>query len=143
MIIQLQSSTAENTAAARRSLEAMVRGWGHEITQTLPDSASAARGSHGDERDRVIDPVSLTALVLAIPSAATAVLDLADRIRKRRRAEELIGHAKELAGQQVAVRVISRSRTVELSTLTPDQLLDLLSDEGHQDTTSLPQATAE
>jgi hypothetical protein len=63
--------------------------------------------------------VALTALVLSIPSAATAVLDLADRITKRRTAKELIDHAKQLACRQVTVRVISRSRTIELRAMTP------------------------
>ena len=62
---------------------------------------------------------------MSIPPAALAVRDLADRIRKRRRANELIDHAQQLAAQQVTVYLMSRSRTVELRTLTPDQLLDL------------------
>ena len=41
--------------------------------------------------------------MLSIPSAALAVADLADRIRKRRRATELIDHAQQLAAQQVTV----------------------------------------
>ena len=69
--------------------------------------------------------MSLATLVLSIPSAALAVLDLADRIRKRRRANELIDHAQQLAAQQVTVYLITPGRTVELRTLTPDQLLDL------------------
>ena len=68
-------------------------------------------------------------LVLSIPSAALAVADLADRIRKRRRARELIDHAQHLAAQHVTVRVISHGHAAELRTLTPDQLLDLLADE--------------
>ena len=63
--------------------------------------------------------------MLSIPSAALAVLDLADRIRKRRRATELIDHAQQLAAQHVTVHLITQGRTVELRTLTPDQLLDL------------------
>ena len=67
--------------------------------------------------------------MLSIPSVALAVLDLADRIRKRRRAEELIGRAQHLAAQQVTVFLISDGRAVDLRTLTPDQLLDLLASE--------------
>jgi hypothetical protein len=40
---------------------------------------------------------SQASLVLSIPSAALAVTDLADRIRKRRRATELIDHAQQVA----------------------------------------------
>jgi len=57
------------------------------------------------------------------------VLDLADRIHKRRRAKELIDNAQQLAAQQVTVCLISQNRTVELRTLTPDHLLDLQADE--------------
>ena len=78
---------------------------------------------------KVIDPVSVAALVVSIPSAALAVLDLADRIRKRRRAQELIDHARQLAARQVTVCLMSPGRVVELRTLGPDQLLDLMADE--------------
>src|SRR6266704_3073392 len=119
MIIQLEGATAENVEAARRSLDAVAHSWGHEIAQA-PAEATAAAGTIHDN-GKVIDPVSLAALVLSIPSAALAVQDLADRIRKRRRARELIDHAQQLAARQVTTRLISRSHTVELRTLTPDQ----------------------
>ncbi len=121
MIIQLASASTEHTQAARRSLEAIAEGWGTEITET---PASAAGAIHLDD-GKVIDPISLATLMLSIPPAALAVLDLADRIHKRRRATELIDHAQQLATQHVTVRLITQSRTVELRTLTPDQLLDL------------------
>jgi hypothetical protein len=126
MIIQLESATAENVGAAKRSLEAIVHSWGHKFTEA-PAKATTAAGTIHD--DKVIDPVSVASLVLAIPSAALAVQDLADRIRKRRRARELIDHAQQLAAQQVTVYLMAPSRTVELTTLTPDQLLDLQADE--------------
>jgi hypothetical protein len=53
-------------------------------------------------------------------------VDLADRIRKRRRAGEFINHAQQLAEQQVTIYVIVPEPAVELRTLTPDELLDLL-----------------
>jgi hypothetical protein len=127
MIIQLESATAENVEAAKRSLGAIAHGWGHEVAENPVEATTAARTTHYD--DKVIDPVSMAALVLSIPSSALAVLDLTDRIHKRRRAKELIDHAQELVAQQVTVCLISRSRTVELRTLAPDQLLDLLADE--------------
>jgi len=77
----------------------------------------------------VIDPISLAALLVSIPSAALAVADLADRIQKRRRAKELIDHAHQLADQQVTVSLTSPSGPVELATVTPDQLLDLTAEE--------------
>jgi hypothetical protein len=127
MIIQLESATAENVEAAKRNLEALAHSWGHEMIEPLantPDTAAAARND-----DKVIDPVSVAALVVSIPSAALAVVDLADRIHKRHRAKELIDHAQQLATRQVTLCLMSQSRPVELTTLAPDQLLDLLTDE--------------
>ena len=128
MIIQLEGATAGNVAAAKRSLEAIAQSWGHEIAETPAEATAAAATIHGHD-GKVIDPASVAALVLSIPSAALAVLDLADRIRKRRRAKELIDHAQQLAARQVTVCLMSRSRTVELRTLAPDQLLDMLAGE--------------
>src|SRR6266851_3171043 len=125
MIIQLERATAENVEAAKHSLGAIAHNWGHEIAEAPAEATAAAATIHDDD-DKVIDPVSAAALVLSIPSAALAVLDLADRIRKRRRARELIDHAQQLAAQQVTACLISRNSTVELRTLAPDQLLDLL-----------------
>lgn len=127
MIIRLESVTAGNVEAARRSLAAMAHGWGQEIAEAPSAVAEAGTIHHGD--DKAVDPVALASLVLSIPSAALAVQDLADRIRKRSRAKELIDHAQHLAAQQVTVTLITGNRAVELHALTPDQLLDLPADE--------------
>jgi hypothetical protein len=127
MIIQLEGPATGNMEAAQRNLQALAHRWGYEITQA-PAGALTAATSH-DQHSKVIDPVSVAAAVLSIPSAALAVLDLADRIHKRRRARELIDHAQQLAAQHVTVRLISQGRTAELRTMTPDQLLDLLAGE--------------
>lgn len=127
MIIHLESATAENVEAARRTLAALAHSWGHDTTEApapTPDATEVARTD-----DKVIDPISVATLILSIPSAALAVHDLADRIHKRRRATELIDHARQLAAQHVTVHLISPSRPAELTTLTPDQLLDLLTDD--------------
>ncbi len=88
MIIQLDSASADDMGAARHSLEALARGWGYEITKTPAETGPAVRASHDD--GKAIDPVAVASLVLSVPSAALAVADLADRIRKRRRAADLI-----------------------------------------------------
>jgi len=123
MIIQLDSATTGNTGPARHSLEELARSWGHEIAVTPAGATLTARTGH--DEGKAIDPVAAASLVLSIPSAALAVADLADRIRKRRRAAELIDHARQLAARQVTIYVISPGCTTDLSTLTPDQLLDL------------------
>ena len=66
--------------------------------------------------------------MLSLPSAALAVVDLADRIRKRRRAQELIDHARQLATQHVTTYLVTQHRPIEIADLNPDQLLDLLAD---------------
>jgi hypothetical protein len=128
MIIQLASAAGEDTSAAMRSLQALARSWGVEIVDAPAEAAAAAGAGHHDD-SKVIDPVAVASLVLSIPSAALAVADLADRIRKRRRAQELMDHAQHLAAQQVSIYLISHGRTTDLRTLTPDQLLDQLADE--------------
>jgi hypothetical protein len=123
MIIQLEGATAQDTSMARRSLEELARGWGEEIT----DTPAAGSARHGDGKG--VDPVALATLVVSIPSGALAAVDLADRIRKRRRAGELIERAQQLAEQQVTIYVVVPERVVERRTLTPDQLLELLPDD--------------
>jgi hypothetical protein len=39
-----------------------------------------------DADRKVIDPISLAALILSIPSAVLAVMDIADRLTKHRKA---------------------------------------------------------
>ena len=123
MIIQIEGPVTENVEAAQRSLEDLAHRWGYDIAQS-PDGAVPAATSQ-DEYSKAIDPASVAAVVLSIPSAALAVVDLADRIRKRRRASELIDHGQQLADQHVSVLVISHGHTTELRTMTPDQLLEL------------------
>ena len=72
MIIQLESATTENLEAARRSLEAMAHGWGHEIAEAPAEATPAAGTSHDDD-GKVIDPVSVATLVVSIPPAVLAV----------------------------------------------------------------------
>ena len=115
---------------ARRSLEDLARGWGQEIVPAPAQAAAPAGPGHGPGDDgKVIDPVAVASLVLSLPSAALAVADLADRIRKRRRAADLIDHARQLAARQVTIYLISYGRPADLHALTPDQLLDQIAGE--------------
>jgi hypothetical protein len=127
MIIQIESSTAENVEVARRSLVSLAQSRGCQIAEPPAEVTAPAKAMDSD--DKVIDPVSVAALVVSLPSAALAVLDLADRIQKRRRAKELIDQAQQLAAQQVTLSVITQTRTVEIRTMAPDQLLDLLAEQ--------------
>lgn len=127
MIIRLDGGTAEKRQAAKQELASLTEGWGHELTNE--STAIQAPATEQDRHDdRVIDPVSLTALIVSLPAAALAVHDLADRVRKRRRAHELIDHARHLAEQQVIVWLISQDRQIEISSMDPDHLLELMTD---------------
>jgi len=127
MIIQLESSATKDIDAARQSLAAVARSWGHELTDAPTNKGEATQRAGHDEK--VIDPLSLTALVLSVPSAALAVVDLADRIRQRHWAQKLIDHARQLAAQHVTTCLVTEHRKIELADLDPDHLLELLADE--------------
>jgi hypothetical protein len=115
MIIRLDGATDQDA----RGLLALTESWGQPATVA---PAPAPAEPHHDYRG--VDPVALTSLILSVPSAALAVWDLTDRIRKRKRAAELIDHARELSERGVTVSVVYRERVIEIRRLTPDQLLD-------------------
>jgi len=98
------------------------RGGGRGIVSKPWPIAGAARsprpGGVGDRRRR---PVTRAAAKVIEPGAGgrpgavdplgpLAVADLADRIRKRRRAKELIDQAQHLAAQQATVSLVSGQR---------------------------------
>jgi hypothetical protein len=76
---------------------------------------------------KVIEPVSLAAVILAIPGAVLAVFDGVDRVRKRHKARAMIEQAKRLTlDLQVRILVIAADDQAHtLDQLTPDQLLTL------------------
>ncbi|WAL98466.1 hypothetical protein [Streptomyces sp. Je 1-369] len=120
MIIEFVGADAE---AAGKSVAELTARWGYPAVP-----ASAAEPAT-DPDNKVVDPVAVAALVMSIPSAMLAVADIADRIHKRRRAGDLIERAQQLRAQQATARLVREDRTVDLATLTPDQLLDLIADE--------------
>ncbi|MQY15184.1 hypothetical protein SRB5_53620 [Streptomyces sp. RB5] len=120
MIIELVGA---DTEAAGKSISELTASWGY------PAEPVRAEKPAEDPDTKVVDPVSLAALIVSIPSAVLAVADITDRIRNRRRAGELIERARELQAQQATARLVLEDRSVDLATLTPDQLLDLTADE--------------
>ncbi|MEK2491177.1 hypothetical protein WN990_16610 [Kitasatospora purpeofusca] len=120
MIIEIVGPGAE---AARESIAAVTTDWG-QPAETIPSTATVT----GPDT-KGVDPVAVTSLLLSVPSAVLAVADIADRIRKRRRAGELIEQARQLSTEQTTARLVRADRSVDLATLTPDQLLDLIADE--------------
>ncbi|MGW5638491.1 hypothetical protein [Streptomyces sp. NPDC003832] len=120
MIIEFVGADAE---AAGKSVAALTANWGYS-----PEPAPTA-GPASDPDTKGVDPVAVTSLVVSIPSAMLAVADIADRIRKRRRASELIERAQQLRAQQATARLVREDGSVDLAALTPDELLDLIADE--------------
>ncbi|WP_055618458.1 hypothetical protein [Streptomyces phaeochromogenes] len=120
MIIEFVGADVE---AAGKSVAALTSSWGYQ-----PEPAPTAQPAN-DPDTKGVDPVAVTSLLVSIPSAMLAVAEIADRIRKRRRAGELIERAQQLTAQQAAVLLVREDGSVDLATLTPDQLLDLIADE--------------
>jgi hypothetical protein len=120
MIIEIVGAEAE---AARKTIAAVTASWGHPADTALSTTTVTSPDTKG------IDPVAVTSLLLSVPSAMLAVADIADRILKRRRAGELIERARQLSTEQTTARLVRADRSVDLATLTPDQLLDLIAEE--------------
>jgi hypothetical protein len=129
MIIQVEGVSAEDVAEAERSLGELARDWDVTVAETGPaETKVIPRGGY-----RGVDPIALTSLILSLPSSFLAVADLADRITKLKRAGELIDHAQLLSDKRVTALVITETRTVELRSLSPDQLIDLAAAEEDDD----------
>ena len=127
MIIEFVGAATENVEAAGHSLAALTTSWGYH-PEPAPTTTPTDDPATGPDT-KVIDPVALSSLIVSIPSAMLAVADITDRILKRRRATALIEHAQQLAAQHATARLVREDRSVDLATLTPDQLLDLIADE--------------
>ena len=94
-----------------------------------PDLKLAARplDAEAAARPKAVDPVAVAALVVSIPSAVLAVLDLADRIKKRRRAKALIKTAGRIRiERRVEVLTVTADGPRPLADLDPDALLSLV-----------------
>jgi hypothetical protein len=78
------------------------------------------------ETGRKTDPVAIAALVLALPSAMLAAMDLAERIRLREKIARLIDLARRLKRDRgTAVRVETAAGLQDLAALDPDRVLAL------------------
>jgi ABC-type sulfate transport system permease component len=80
--------------------------------------------------DKTIDPVAVAAVVVSIPIAVLAVLDVMHRIAKRRRAKELVAAAGRLrVERRVEVLAVTPEGSVALADMDPDALLELIAQE--------------
>jgi hypothetical protein len=81
-----------------------------------------------DAERKVVDPISLATLILSIPAAVLAVIDIVDRLKKRRTAQAVIDAAKQArTEQQVDIYLLALDQTPQpVADLTPDRLLDFV-----------------
>jgi hypothetical protein len=96
-----------------------------------PEDVEARRQKAAESSDadrKIVDPISLTALIVSIPSAVLAVMDIADRLNKRRKARAVIDAAKQAKLEQHAdIYLLTVDQTPQpVADLTPDGLLDLV-----------------
>ena len=70
------------------------------------------------------DPVAVAALILAIPGAVLAMLDLAERARVAERVRRLL--AKVRASEGAATLHVGAEPPLDLATATEDEVMDLL-----------------
>lgn len=123
MIIHIESDTTVGLTSAKATLDKLIGEWGYRVRET-PLSTTASENLDRDN-EKSVDPVALAALIVSIPSAALAVTDLADRIRKRRRAQDLIDKIRSDLDGNTTLTLITDDGPRDLSELNPDQLLDL------------------
>jgi hypothetical protein len=76
---------------------------------------------------RVIDPITLIGVILAFPGAVLAVMDLADRIHKRKKAQAIIDAAQRVSNEtKVQVNfVLPQGTSRGVDQITADELLDV------------------
>jgi hypothetical protein len=104
---------------AVNQLTAVTSEWGVKV-----NVAPAGESDLPDSARKVIDPVSVAALVISIPAALLAVTDLADRIAKRRRATQLTANPPA-ADSTARAYIIIDGQLHTLDSIQPDQLLHL------------------
>jgi hypothetical protein len=80
-----------------------------------------------DGTHKTVDPTALVSVILAIPSAVLAVMDLADRLRKRGKAQKLTAAANRLRHEKrVTITVVGPDGTTwSLDRLEADTVLEI------------------
>ncbi len=80
-----------------------------------------------DGTHKTVDPIALVGVILAIPSAVLAVMDLADRLRKRGKAQKLTAAANRLRREKrVTITVVAPDGTTwSLDRLEADTVLEI------------------
>jgi hypothetical protein len=89
--------------------------------------ARSVTASLPDPTRKLIDPVALAGVILAIPGSVLAAMDIVDRLRKRGKAEQLVVAAKRLRrGNRVSISISAADGTTRsLDQLQADTILEL------------------
>jgi hypothetical protein len=101
-----------------------------ELTAILAEGASqsitrSVKVPPPDQTSKVIDPVAVLGVILAVPSSLLAVGDIVDRIHKRKKASDLVSVAKRLCREKRVSIVITAAdgSTFSLDQLEADRVL--------------------
>ncbi len=91
-----------------------------DATVTTPEEAGL------QEEVKSFDPFSFAALILAIPSAVLAVIDIAERIRKKKKTEQALKKVQQLTlKHEVNIKIgYPDGKIVEISQADTAELLD-------------------
>jgi hypothetical protein len=83
--------------------------------------------SGADETSKTPDPITLASLMLAIPAAAVAAVNIADRVRKRDKAQKLTVTATRLRREnRVTITVVGPDGTTwSLDRIEADTVLEI------------------
>lgn len=113
----------QDASKAAEALEAVLT----RETDLRPERRTA-RPNAANGPEKTVDPLAAAALILAVPAAILACVDLADRLRKRPKAEELIRTLNALTNNgdlSITITINQNGVPKPAQSLTPDQLLEL------------------
>lgn len=100
-----------------------------QYVNSLFDTSAVPTGQQqsSDSADSKTDPVALAAFVISIPSAILAAMDIVDRIKKKKKLDELLNKMRQLEKtQKTTIRLISpKGEVLEISQISSGKMLDM------------------